>query len=360
MRHRGELGLWPTMVLALAGSVLCGCEGVTYVLQAAQGQLQIASHVQPIADVLASGTLSAEDQAKLELIVAARQYAIDHIGLNAGESYTMYYDTSGNPLAWNLSAARQDALQPVTWTFPFVGTVPYLAFFDHTYEQTVKKQLEDGGFDTMDYELDAYSTAGVFVDPVRSPMLKRGVISLAETIIHELLHNTVWRANDTNFSESLASFVGRQGGIEFLRSYYGADSDWPPVAIKYYADIDRVNEFLITLYANLSAYYGQDLSSEAKIAGRDAVFQAERDRFTNELEPQLNYPTAFTGFAEIPVNNAWVLAYYRYNLHLDVFEGVYAASGNDWHTTLDVFRAAAEGAGDPIVYLQDWTAAHQP
>lgn len=343
-----------TLVLLIGG--LVGCDGLTYVAHVAKGQLAIQGHTEPIDDVLASGQLTEEEEAKLRLIVDARQFAVDTIGLNAGDSYTTFYDTGGDPLAYNLSAARRDALVPHTWTFPIVGEVPYLGFFDEDYMQQVKQDLINEGYDTYSYEVDAYSTLGVFEDPVRSTMLRRGTLSLAETVIHELLHNTVWRANATIFNESLATFVGRTGAVEFLRAEYGEDSGWPEVATAYYADVDVVNRFLFDLYGALETYYAQPLGKQELIAGREAVYQAQRDRFVAAILPTLNYPDSFAGYANLPTNNAWMLGHYRYNLDLTLFAQVYAAVGEDWPAALEVYRAAADAKSDPFQYLRDWLA----
>jgi len=342
------------LLVSLALSLLAGCDGLTYVAHVAEGQFGIQGDVQPIADVLASGRLSETDAAKLRLIVAARDYAADVIGLDAGDSYTTFYDTEGDPLAFNLSAARPDALIAHTWTFPILGEVPYLAFFDEAYLREVEQDLIDQGLDTFTYELDAYSTLGVFEDPVRSTMLRRNELSLSETIIHELLHNTIWRPGETVFNESLATFVGRRGAVEFLRAEFGDDSGWPEFAVAYYADIDAVNEFLSDLHGDLSAYYATPADKAAKIAGREEVYEASRTHFVADIKPALNLPDWFGGYASLPTNNAWMLGNHRYNFNLAVFEDVFTAVDQDWPAALAVFRDAANASGDPFTYLRNW------
>ncbi len=352
----------PGWLVALVAWLPCcaGCDGLAYVLHVAEGQLGIQGRVEPIPDVLGSGRLSQDEEDKLRLIVKVRQFAIENMGLNGESAYTTFYDAGGDPVAWNLSAARRDALVARTWRFPLVGEVPYLSFFDEDYLRWYEQRLNAEGYDTLTYELDAYSTLGLFADPVRSTMLRRDTLSLTETIIHELLHNTIWRANATTFNESLATFVGRQGAIEFLASEYGQQSGWPEVARAFYADIDRVNAFLMELYADLQAYYSQPGSADEKVAGREAVFAAARRRFTSELQPTLNYPQVFVYLAELPTNNAWVLSHYRYNLDLDVFEQVYRANGRSWPAALAVYRSAAETRDDPFAYLRGWLERHSP
>ena len=343
----------PFVLLPVALS-LTGCEGMSYLLHLAEGQLATQGETEPIGDVLASGRLAEDEEAKLRLVVKAREFASQTIGLNAGNSYTTFYDTSGEPLAFNLSAAYRDRLEALVWTFPVVGEVPYLAFFDEAYLREIEVGLLADGLDTLTYELDAYSTLGVFEDPVRSTMLRRNELSLVDTIIHELLHNTIWRTNATTFNESLATFVGRQGAVEFLRAEFGEDSNWPEVARTYYADLDAINAFLRELYDSLAAFYAQPLLAEEKVAGREAVFQAGRDRFASEILPTLTYPDIFGWYANLPTNNAWLLANYRYNLDLDLMEQVHTATGEDWVATLEVFRATADAPGDPFASLRDW------
>lgn len=334
-------------------AAIVGCTGLEYVAHVAEGQLRVNGATEPVDAVLASGRLTEEEADKLRLIGRARAYAVE-IGLNAGTSYTTFYDAGDNPLAFNLSASRRDRLDAVTWTFPIVGELPYLAFFDETYLRDEEQKLIDDGFDTFTYEIDAYSTLGIFEDPVRSPMLRRNNLSLADTIVHELLHNTVYRPGETTFNESLATFVGRTGAVEFLSREFGADSGWAAFAEARYADTDTINAFLVEFVDELRAYYAQPKPAAELIAGREAVFEAARRRFVADVQPTLRFPDSYGFYAELPTNNAWVLLNVRYNLDLDLFERVFAAVDRDWAAALDVFRAAAAAPGDPFDFLRDW------
>lgn len=353
-RGRGCAGALAGAALAACALLAAGCDNTLYVLHAAEGQLAVQLGTEPIDRVLKSKRLPPEQQAKLELIVRVRKFAIERIGLRGGDSYTSFYDTHGKPLAFNLSAARRDRLTPRTWTFPIVGTLPYLAFFDARERDAWQARLEQRGYDTYTYELDAYSTLGYFPDPVRSPMLRRSERALADTIVHELVHNTIWRTDDTNFNESLATFVGRTGGMQFLAEEYGTDSEQVRDAADYYADLEVVNAFLARLYDELAAYYTQPRSGEELIAGREAVYQAGRERFAREVAPTLRSAKRFTFYNTLPTNNAWMLGNRRYNLDLDAFSRVYEKVGRDWRAALRVFREAAKAPGDPFEYLRRW------
>lgn len=357
--HISRHALRATLLLTLQ-VLTVGCDGVFYVLHAAQGQLAIQGATEPIDDVLASGRLSDEEAAKLRLLVDARDYAREVIGLNVGRSYSEYYDSGADPVVYSISASPRDALEPVVWWFPIFGEQENLMFFDEAYLRREEQKLIEQGYDTYVYEVDAYSTGGFLADPVRSPMLKRHTLSAVETIFHELLHNTIWRAGNSVFNESLATYVGRTAAAEFLVFRYGADSGWAEVAADYYSDLDTNNAFLLDLYQELTVYFAGSLSSTEKIAGREAVYQAARERFASEIQPALHYPTAFAGYANLPTNNAWMRLNYRYHLDLDLFDHVYRQVQRDWSAALDVFRSAARAETDPFEYLRQWLKERNP
>jgi predicted aminopeptidase len=234
-----------------------------------------------------------------------RLFARDEIGLNVGDHYTTFYDAGDEPVAYNLSASLRDRFAPYYWTFPLVGSVPFLGFFDRELALAKRDELRTAGYDVFIYEVDAYYALGVFSNPILSPMLDRPEESLIDTVIHELTHGTVTRANDTSFNESLATFVGRTGAVQFLEHRFADEPERQAAALARFADIDTYSEFMLTVYNELDAYYQSDLPSDAKISGRESVYQAGRDRFSAEIQAHLNNPrvgagepfdTIFSGF----------------------------------------------------------------
>jgi hypothetical protein len=74
-----------------------------------------------------------------------------------------------------------------------------------------------------------------------------------------------------------------------------------------------------------------------------------------EVLPLMNVPSDYEWVAQMPGNNAWMLANYRYNLDLDVFAQVHATTGFDWRESLRVFGRAAKSR-DPYAFLRAWMA----
>lgn len=333
----------------------CGLD-LTYLVPQIRGQLDIVANAIPIEDALRDGMLTEEQTRNMEVLLDAREFAQDTLRLDTQNAYKLYFDTGDGPVAYNISACVKHAFVPKTWKFPIVGTLPYLGYFN--WQQAARKvnELTAQGYDVLHYEVDAYSTLSFLPDPVFSGMLSRNALSIVETICHELLHRTVWHPNDTTFNESLATWVGQTGAIQFFQEYYPDQPEAAQTAIDWYDDLARYNAFISSLYDDLREFYAQDIPWQDKVTGREAVYQAGRDRFVSEVLPLMNRPDSFTGVADLPTNNAWVLANVRYNQDLDVFEDVHAATGRSWPDSMRVFRAAASVA-EPYRYLRDWLAS---
>src|SRR5947208_1705971 len=80
------------------------------------------------------------------------------------------------------------------------------------------RSLADDGLDVYVRPSDAFSTLGFFNDPLLNTTLKGDSIGLANTVIHELTHNTFYASGQAPFNESFAMFVGARGGAGFFRS----------------------------------------------------------------------------------------------------------------------------------------------
>jgi predicted aminopeptidase len=184
-------------------------------------------------------------------------------------------------------------------------------------------------------------------------MLRQDDLTLIDTVFHELLHSTVWHETNTTFNESLATYVGRAATLDFLEDTFPDEPERVQEAVERYADIDLYNAFISRLYDELEAFYASDLTPQEKVSGREAVYQAGRDRFVEEVQPLLHDPDRYAWAPNLPTNNAWMLSNRRYNHDLDLFDRVHDANGRDWSVSLDVFNDAAQAA-DPNEYLRNW------
>jgi predicted aminopeptidase len=290
---------------------------------------------------------------KLKVVLAARQYAKDSLKLRTKDSFTTYSRLDHDTLVLVVSAAYRDTLKPYTWWFPIVGRVPYKGYFDFNAAKRDAKNLFDDGFDVYVRPSDAFSTLGFFNDPLLNTTLKGDSLGLANTVIHELTHNTFYASGQAPFNESFAMFVGARGAAAFFRSRGQAaaaakvDAEWE--------DDKLLARFWTRVIKSLdSAYAAHPADKEARIAARDTVYARTRVALVNEIAPQLKTISPLYG-ERVQLNNAALLARRVYATDLDVFDRVYEKEGRDLKRTIGrIIGLAKQEPKDPFTALRKW------
>ncbi|MBA4156015.1 MAG: aminopeptidase [Gemmatimonadetes bacterium] len=324
-----------------------------YVLRAGYEQAKILSRRQPIPRLVEDPRTDPETREKLRLVLDARDFAAQELSLDAGQSYTTYSWVDSDTLALVLSAAHKDRFEAHTWWFPIVGSVPYKGFFSERSAQREIERLQARGLDTSLRPTSAFSTLGWFNDPLMSTLLRYGEVSLVNTVIHEIFHNTYYAAGQAQFNESVANFVGARGAIEFFCRREGENGPRCQRARDAWADDLLFGEFLSAMVADLEALYARtELTSEQKVVAREGVFAGAQHEFAETVRPQLRVST-FASFGQEPLNNATLIGRRLYYGRLDLFELVYERYGRDLPLTIEAIVAAARGtAGDPYAGVE--------
>jgi predicted aminopeptidase len=186
---------------------LSGC----YLLQAAAGQMQIVTRREPINKVLADPATPPELRTRLEYVAAARDFASQQLGLPDNASYRSYADLKRPYVIWNVFATDEFSVEPRRWCFPIAGCVVYRGYFNENRAQRYARRLRLRGADAVVGPVAAYSTLGYFKDPVLNTMLGWNDTSLAGTLFHELAHQVVYVAGDSEFNEAFATVVEEAG-----------------------------------------------------------------------------------------------------------------------------------------------------
>jgi predicted aminopeptidase len=349
MISRSILLLWTILLTACSPA---------YVVRAGIEEARILSRRRPIERVIGDPATSPETRAKLELVLQARDFAQHAIGLNAGQSYTTYSYVDSDTLLLVVSGSRKDRFEAYTWWFPIVGRVPYKGYFhfDHAHREAAR--LDAAGYDSYVRPAAAFSTLGWFNDPLLSTLLRYDEVALAGTVIHELLHNTIYVPGQAAFNESFANFVGERGAIEFFCLRDGEDAPRCIQARASWHDNLRFAAFLSELVAELELLYGRDdISTEAMLALREGIFDRARARFTAEVEPELQ-TGAFRGFIRRPLNNATLIGTRLYYDRLAAFEAVYLHLGQDYVRAVHaIIEASRSQPRDPYAALTELLAA---
>ncbi len=352
-RLRGRLFRGGLSIAALSLVASCAACSPIYVVKAGIAEVGILRARQPITRVLNDTTVSPDTRGKLAYVVEARRFAAEDLGIDVGDSYTMYAELDRDTLMMVVSAAYKDRIVPKTWWFPIVGRVPYKGHFSLESALAEQADLESEGYDTFVRPTAAFSTLGWFNDPVLSTALRTDEVEVVSTVIHELSHQHLFVPGQVGFNESFATFVGRVGAARFFcsREGGGLDSVKCQRALARWRDFQRFSVFLDDFVEELEGVYSDaSLSFEQKVARRERVFEAALERFDSDVAPTFEALT-FSGFRNTPVNNATLLSQIRYYNKLPAFDAFLALHGGDLVAALDDLKARATTVEDPFDLL---------
>ncbi len=311
-----------------------------YLSRAGWEEAKILARRRPIAALIADTQTAPALRAKLQLVLAARQFAIDSLGLKAAREFTTFSRLDRDTLVLVLSAAYRDSLAFRQWWFPVVGRVPYKGFFDFEAAKREAKAVDDDGFDAVLRPAPAFSTLGWFNDPILPTTLVLDSLELANTVIHELVHTTYYAPGAAVFNESMANFVGSRGAERFFRAR-GQQGAADEVARRWQDEM-VFGEFWSSLYASLdSAFKAHPTSRADRLSARDTLFARARLALRTTLAPRLTTMDS-TAIARLRLNTAAVMARRIYLTDLALFERVHQRSGSDIRATIATLIAEAK------------------
>ena len=283
-----------------------------------------------------------ETKAFAERVADIRRFAMEELGLKASKNYTRYVELDRDYLAAVVSACKADSFTRHEWHFPIVGAVPYKGFFDPDDAKKEAEKRKAEGLDVWIRGVDAFSTLGWFKDPLYSYMKDYTNYQLADLIIHELLHATVFVKGMAQFNEQLAEFVGTRGARLYIEKRFGADSGEYRSIDNGADDYRAFRNYLMSLSAELETLYArEDLGREAKLAEKERIIKTSQERFEAEYESRFQSGN-YRGFSKMPVNNAYLDLYRLYHEEDNFFEGLFAnIPGEDLFKLQSLINAAA-------------------
>lgn len=322
--------------------LITGCGNLLYLSKLGWHQSFITFQSVPVGEVLLDEGLKDEERKKIHLIQEVKRFGEKRLGLQKTGNYTKFFEVK-RPVLYLLTASEKDRLRLYRWKFPIIGEVTYKSFFTLEGALKEKRALEQRGFDTYLQQAAAYSTLGWLKDPIFSTMLTWDEPTLANIILHEMTHATVYFKGETDLNEQLATFIGNRGALLFLTETYGSGSKEVALAIKYQEDEQLFGRWIDQACRRLSIFYGQPISREEKMRGREEIFHSIQESF-KEIRDQFKTDD-YKDFGGKKLNNAILLAYRRYFHPPDRFEALYEKLEKDLKKVVEFFKEI-QSSGD--------------
>lgn len=318
--------------------LLClpSCSTVGFYTQALRGQTEIMRKARPVSQVMADPASHPKLKEKLTAVGDMLAFAQSDLALPAKGQYERYTNLKRPYVVWVIYAAPKYSIEAKTWWYPLIGKVKYRGFFDEKVAERELARLREEGYDAFIGGVEAYSTLGYLRDPLLNTFIGREDADLAELIFHELTHQRVYLSGDTDFNEALATVVGHEGAIRWLKAR-GRHAD-----LARYLKEGKVEKDFIAIVlqtrTELKAFYATPgLDEPALAVGKKAAFDRLRQR-VDQLNQKYGGSLRLDRWFLKPVNNARLNTLATYYDLVPGFEALL----RQHHGDIDAFLKAME------------------
>jgi predicted aminopeptidase len=314
----------------LAAVSATGCSTIGYYGHLAHGEYAMLAARRPIERVVADPEVDASLKARLRLAEEARAFASERLGLPRNDSYTQYADLHRPYATWNVFAAAEFSVDALKRCYLIVGCLAYRGYFDRAHAEAEAARLQAQGLETWIGGSAAYSTLGWFADPILNTMLRWDDDELAGTIFHELAHQRLFVGGDTEFNESFATFVQREGVREWraAQGLPAADS----------VDETRADEFdrlVLGARERLRALYASPLAADAMRTRKHEELETLRADYAQLRDRQWQGKGLYDEWINSEINNAKLVPFGLYHRWVSAFAALFAQQQGAWPAFYD-------------------------
>lgn len=305
-------------------SLLSSCTQIRYIAQASLGQLSMAWSAESLEDAVGDARRPWRTRALLREVPHIKRFGERH-GLTPTGNYRTYVELDRPAAVWVVSACEPLRFRSKTWSFPIAGTVPYVGWFDLEDAKAFAAPLKAAGWDVDVRPAGAYSTLGWLEDPILSTMISSGdeaLGELANVVLHESLHATLYVKGQTRLNESLASFVGDELTKIYLDERLGPFSAEKTAYMREQERSEARARALHDAYIHLNRLYASPASDAEKLAEKKAVLA--------RLKEDIG--------ARRPLNNAALVQFRVYNSGTEELRALLATCGGSWPRFLGALR----------------------
>ena len=268
-----------------------------------------------------------------------------------GDNFDSYVDVERPFVVWNVFASPEFSIRPINWCYPVAGCVSYRGYFSEADAQTFASSKRAEGLDVYVGGVSAYSTLGWFADPVLSTVIWRDDEQLAALLFHELAHRLVYIPGDTEFNESFATTMEREGLRRWL-SARGVDSAdvvlQSAFSTKAREDFVRLVESTVH---SLQEVYGNAETDEVQKRHAKAEVFARMRRDYESLKQSWNGYDAYDAWMSRDLNNAQLGTVGTYNNWVPSLELILRENDDDLPRFYDAIAKLSDLSADERAHI---------
>jgi predicted aminopeptidase len=243
-------------------------------------------------------------------------------------------------VVWTVVAPPDCSVAPKRWWFPITGSIAYRGYFREASARRYAAALAAQGYDTYVGGVSAYSTLGKFADPLLDTMLRYGDLQLIGTMFHELAHQLIYVAGDSEFNEAFAMSVERAGLARWLESQgRGAELAAYRERMRQQAALQHI---LADGRAQLARLYAEPLPA-ADMRARKQKQLAAIVTSVRDYELQAGLRSGYDAWFEAGLNNAHLASVATYFDCVPGFERLLDAHHGNLREYYAAVRALARG-----------------
>lgn len=312
--------VWQFLFLFVVINIMLDVDLWLYLFRQAKGQMNIIYHTKSVDFLIEQKLFTKREEDKIKLIGEIKLFAEQKLGLKKTNNYSTYFDQQGKPVLWMLTACEPYHFNEKTWIFPMLGEVSYKGFFDFELAKQEAEKLKLQKYDVDIGKVSAWSTLGILSDPILSSMLDDEEGELAELIIHELTHSTLYFKDNVDFNENFASFIGKQGALQFITEKYGSNSGQLERYKKNMREEDVLKSFLLQKKESLDTLY----HSMDKLR---SDFEKEKQKLEklHQINEELQKLTIYNDTIKTKITkkikdsrNAYFMSFHRYDAQYQI------------------------------------------
>lgn len=324
--------------------LLSGCQALSYYRQAIAGEYEILAHQQPIPGLITDPKTAPALKVKFEQVLEIRAFAEENLKLPTDDQYLKYVDLHRPYVVWNVNVAPALSLTPKTWWFPVVGRASYRGYFVESQARRYSEVFAKQGWDVYVDGIETYSTLGWFHDPILNTFINEPESYLAEVIFHELTHQRLFVAGDTDFNESLATAVSEEGVRRWCQT-----SNRQAAYERYQKNLAHEKDFAQLVMAardRLKAVYKDpQLADAAKLERKNQIIAQLRADYSALKKQWGGKESGYDHWFAQPINNAKLNTVSAYFDLVPCFQAMLRANGGNLD---DFFHAVEQLAKLPL------------